>query len=170
MKFETKERLRNLIPYRVKDWWYKVRDFFVPRQRWLTKQIPNHWIDKDTLWELCILEGVKHYVEKDGGLGFDDDWRACFARSQCDPEYPEWQKEFDREVFFNYEMITTLLPELEEKLKIAQDKIPHREIGQPLEKSYEETYGEVDELEKKIGDLKTLVMTWAVKNREKIWT
>ena len=73
---------------------------------------------------------------KDGGLGFNDDWRKDFAKNQLDPTYPEWQKEFDREVFFNYEMITTILPELEEKLKVAWDKIPHREIGQPMEKTY----------------------------------
>ena len=173
MKFETKERLRNLIPWRLRYYWYDVRDFFAPRQRWLTKKIPNSWIDKDTLWELCILEGIKHYVEKDGDLGFDDDWRKNFAQSELDPTYPEWQKEFYREVFFNYEMITTILPELEAELEKAWKKVPHRaidDICKPLEGTYEENYGEVNKLEKKIADLKTTVMVWAVKNREKIWT
>ena len=35
---------------------------------------------------------------------------------------------------------------------------------------YEKIYGEVDQKEKEITNLKTEIMVWAVTNREKIWT
>jgi len=56
------------LPYYIEDTWWKIRNWFNPRQKWLTSKIPNHWIDKDTLWEICIIEGIKHYVEGENAL------------------------------------------------------------------------------------------------------
>jgi hypothetical protein len=159
----------GILLYKIKDAWYKIRDFFYPRQDWLFKKIPNHWIDKDTLWETCILEGIKHYVEEDGGLG----WEAGdYEKSQSDPDYPEWQKKLDKEVKENYDLITHTLPSLERDLEIAWSKVPHFDLssGFCTKDSYEKTYGEVDRIEKEISDLKTKIMIWAVTNRASLWT
>ncbi len=160
------------ISYEIKNLWYGIRNFFNPRQRWLTKQIPNSWVDKDWLWELCILEGIKHYVEKDDGLGDSEIWRCYYVRNQADPEYPQHQKDFDKEMYQMYDLITIRLPELEEQLEEAWSKVPKRDITKlPLPPiDYEATYGEVDRIEKEITDLKTKIMVWAITNREKIWT
>ena len=61
-----KDKMR--LPYYIEDTWWKIRNWFNPRQKWLTSKIPNHWIDKDTLWEICIIEGIKHYVEGENAL------------------------------------------------------------------------------------------------------
>jgi len=161
------------IPYSIRDKWYMFRDWFCPRQKWLIQKIPNHWIDKDTLWEICILEGIKHYVEQDSGLGWEE---GDYEKSQNDPEYPEWQKKFDKEVKENYELIVRKLPALEKELEEEWKKIPHFEfVNRDDERAvapntYEKTYGEVDRLDKEISDLKTKIMIWAVTNRESIWT
>jgi hypothetical protein len=142
---------------------------------WLWKKIPNYWIDKDTLWEICILEGIKHYVEKDGGLGFDYNWRESYRRNQSDPNYPGWQKKFDRDVFKNYTLITEYLVGLENNLKEAWNKIPEykflidEKYPQMSKEEYESKYGEINRLESEIENLKTKIMIWAVKNRKKIW-
>ena len=84
-----------MIPYKIRKYWDELRWWWNPRQKWLIKKIPNHWVDKDYLWEICILEGIKHYVEQDGGLDFNN-----YVSNQTDASYPEWQKKFDKEVKF----------------------------------------------------------------------
>ena len=154
------------VPYQIRNAWDEVRYFFNPRQRWLTKKIPNHWCDKDYLWELCILEGIKHHVEQDYGLHY-------YEESQKDATYPEQQKQFDKELHDIYDMVKNQLPLLESLLKSAWEIIPTPnldDLNKTTKKSYEETYGEVNSLEKQIAELKTKVMVWAVTNRESIWT
>ena len=154
-----------IIPYKIRNVWDEIRWWWNPRQKWLIKKIPNHWIDKDYLWEICILEGIKHYVEKDGGLDH-------YESSQNDPAYPEWQKTFDKELKNVYNEITMSLPSLEKQLEEAWKKIPvlfSWEI--PIKKiDYYKTYGEVDRIEKEMHDLKTEIMVWAVTQRDCIWT
>jgi hypothetical protein len=149
------------IPYNIRKMWDEIRWWWNPRQKWLIKKIPNHWIDKDYLWEICILEGIKHYVEKDGGLDH-------YESSQNDPSYPEWQKTFDKELKNVYNEITMSLPSLEKQLEDVWKKVPHFDFNEKVD--YNTVYGEVDRIEKKIADLKTDIMVWAVTNREKIWT
>lgn len=152
-------------------WW---RNFYYtqissrlrPRNKWLTKKIPRTWADKDTLWEICIIEGIKDYVEGEHALDY-------YQKSQVDPSYPDHQKEFDKEVLRAYEIVAITIPYLEKKLDIAWNNIPHRDfnnINLVTPKNYDETYGEVNKLEKQIKDLKTEVMIWAVNKRESIWT
>jgi hypothetical protein len=162
-------RISMLIPRCIRNGWDNLCYFLKPRQRWLTKQIPNHWVDKDRLWEICILEGIKHYVEKDAGLGYKP---GDYEFSQNDPTYPEHQAEFDGEVKSAYEDIIKTLPALEKQLEEAWAKIPHRDITKlPLPPiDYHAVYGETDRLEEDIANLKTRIMVWAVTNRDKIWT
>jgi hypothetical protein len=158
-----------MIPYKIRKYWDDICYWFKPRQKWLLKKIPNHWIDKDTLFELVILEGIKHYVEQDNGLGYEP---GDYEFSQNDPEFPESQKQFDREVKENYELITKKLPSLEKELEDAWKKVPSWNFEKPLEnkEQYETTYGEVDRIETEIDNLKTKIMLWAVEKRGFIWT
>jgi len=151
------------IPYNIRKMWDEIRWWWNPRQKWLIKKIPNHWIDKDYLWEICILEGIKHYVEQDGGLDFNN-----YISNQTDSNYPEWQKKFDKEVKTMYDYITVILPILEKELEDAWKKVPHFDFNEKVD--YNTVYGEVDLKEKEIANLKTEIMVWAVTNREKIWT
>lgn len=159
-----------------KSYWWK--DFFYnqissrlqPRQRWLTKQIPRTWTDKDWLFELVILESIKHHVEQDYGLGFEP---GDYEFSQNDPEYPEHQKQFDKEVKTNYDLITQKLPKLQKQLDAEWEKVPHfdlDEINSRAAGDYDKIYGKTDRLEKEIDAIRTDIMVWAVKNRGKLWS
>lgn len=168
--YPLRERIRYMLPIWVIKTYDNIRFWFNPRQKWLTKQIPNHWMDKDTLWEICILSGIVHYVEKDGGLGFNP---GDYENSQKNSDYPEHQKSFDREVKWAYDQIKITLPKLEYQLKEAWDKIPTTDpnnLNKNGGRSYDEIYGETDRLEKEIANLKTKIMVWAVEKREWIWT
>ena len=165
--YPLRHRIAYKIPYCIRELWWAIRDWFSPKQKWLTKQIPNHWIDKDTLWEICVLEGIKHYVEGEKALEY-------FDEGQNDPQYPDHQKKFDREVQWAYDEITIRLPHLErlmdeELLKIRKNRELDSHCPHKLS-DYEKVYGEHDRLEKEIEDCKTEVMVWAVKNRGSIWT
>jgi hypothetical protein len=52
-----------------------IREFFFPRQRWLTGKIPNHWCDKVELLPILIFESLIHYVEVEQGLD-SRDWNV----------------------------------------------------------------------------------------------
>lgn len=162
-----------MIPYKYKDIWWKIRDWFNPRQKWLTKKISNHWVDKDIIFEICILEGIKHFIEGEHALGEN---MCYFESSQSDPNFPEWQKKFNIELKEKYEEITIKLPKLETELELAWKKVPPFDFKKRSESIqinsnyYQETYGEIDRLEKEICDLKTKIMIWAVTERQSIWT
>jgi hypothetical protein len=171
LSYPLKDRISCMIPWRIRRVLDNIRYWFNPRQKWLIKKIPNHWMDKDGLWELCILEGIKHYVEQDYGLGWEPD---SFEKSQKDPEYPESQKQFDREVKAAYDRITVELPKLEKQLEEEWDTVPKFDINdfnsRKNQRSYTETYGDIDRLDAEIYKLKTEVMVWAIQRRDCIWS
>jgi hypothetical protein len=169
------------LKYRIYKWWsdlwYPVSRTLFPRQRWLTKKIPNTWVDKDWLWELCLIEGLKHYVEQDGGNGWfdvlDDDskWKDEFTGE----EYQAASRKFHREAKEHYDLVTKTLPALELQNKAAWDAIPPetfdlKNLNDPNRPPYHITYAEVDRTQKEIDDLKTKVMLWCINNRASIWT
>lgn len=170
------EDFKYAISRTLSDWWYPVSRVLFPRQRWLTKKIPNSWVDKDWLWELCLIEGLKHYVECDGGgewfpyLDDDSQWQDGGEDMK---EFHERWRIFHREVKRNYDIVTKTLPFFEKELEMEWKKIPTFDLDKlndPNKPPYEVIYGEVNRLEKLIDNLKTEVMLWCVNNRQKIWT
>lgn len=160
---DLRYELVRKLPWSWREKYYTVRDFFFPRQRWLTKAIPNGWCDKDRIIETVLFECVKHFVSEDG----EDALNIL-----CNDNPPD-QKRFIEELKAMYQFITVKLPELEKELEKAWDKVPHRslsDLNKSTKESYEQTYGEVNRLEKEIEELKTLICEWVVKNREAIWT
>jgi len=152
--------------YWWKDLWYtQISSRICPRQRWLTKKIPRTWIDKDYLIELVIFESIIHYVEKE----------KCFEVLNFEPDNdgPNGQYHFLKEVEAMYGFITLKLPQMEKELEDAWKRVPDfnlNDINSRKEGDYEKIYGEVNQIEKEIKDLKTLILEWSVREREKIWT
>jgi len=50
------------------DVWYSLCAWFNPRQKWLTKHIPNTWKDKPELIQDILFACLIHYVEEEKGL------------------------------------------------------------------------------------------------------
>ena len=157
--------------YWWKDFWYhQISSRINPRNKWLTKQIPRTWVDKDTILEISVIGSLKHYVEGEEALGKD---MCHFQSSQDDPTFPEWQKESDRQVKHYYELATQKLVALEKELAAEWDAIPTRtvyDLNKAPTQSYEEIYGKVNRLEQEVYDLQTEIMVWVVKNRNILWT
>ena len=148
--------------YQLKELYWNIKTFFFPHQKWLTKKIPNHWIDKVTLWEICILEGLKHYVEEEIGVEelFDKNrWKEWTDKEK---ELSKAQIQFEEELKVYYNYVNLDLPTLNNQLEDAWKRV-HKQ-------KYETKYGEIDRLENTISDLKTKVMLWCVLKREFIWT
>ena len=59
---------RAFSKYFWDDIWYKITAFFNPRQKWLTKHIPNTWKDKPELIQDILFACLIHYVEEEKGL------------------------------------------------------------------------------------------------------
>jgi len=147
-------------------WWndlyYKqISSRLNPRNKWLTKQIPRTWQDKDHILEICVLEALKHYVEGE----------KCFE--VLSTKGPPEQVKYLREVLENYEAVKYKLPALEKQLEEAWDAIPSRhinDINKSTKEDYDRTYGKIDALDEEIYNLKTKVMLWVVEYRNGLWT
>jgi hypothetical protein len=143
-------------------WYEQVSSRIRPCNKWLTKQIPRTWKDKDAILEICVLESLKHYCDVDG--------EDCFhvIDTEC-----ESQREFYGEVKRHYELTTQKLVALQKELKVAWDAVPVRtidDINKSTKEDYDRMYGNTDRLEKEIYDLQTEIMVWVVTNRSGLWT
>jgi hypothetical protein len=151
-----------------KQWWRRIWYEHIssrlrPRNKWLTKQIPRVWLDKDHLLEICILGALKHYCEESG--------EDCFNILCCDN--PPEQAEFMRELKHNYELATQKLVALQKELAAEWDAIPPvdwKDLNRGTKGDYDRKYGKIARLEQEIYDLQTEIMVWVVKHRNGLWT
>lgn len=160
----TNYKFRPFSHYWWSDVWYKqVSSRLRPRNKWLTKQIPRTWQDKDHILETCVLGALKHYCEVEG--------EDCFNVLCCDN--PPWQKEFMGKVKHYYELATQKLPALQKEMEHQWEILPHRgwqDINKERDPEYDRISDRIEELEKEIYDLQTEIMVWVVQNRNGLWT
>lgn len=163
--------------------WWAIRDFFQPKQKWLTKTIPNHWCDKVSLLKDIPFECLIHFVEKEDGLKMlayqlDDD--------QAGEERIQYFTEAHDDVKYAYEYIKNRRPALEKALDDAYP--PHVDFedmfGEPNEQGlytmktseelygapHEEVYANVRKIEKEIDDTDQKVLHLIIKHRRTLWT
>jgi hypothetical protein len=143
--FTLKVKLSNL--------WDKVRYFCNPRQKWLTKQIPNEWQDKVSLIKDVNFAMIVHFVEGE----------KCFEHTDY-ANSGEACVKFARELMECYLYIKTRRPMLD---KMYWDSFPKDD---EYTGDYYKDYAEVNRLEKEIEDNDTKWLTWIVTNRNFLWT
>lgn len=61
--------MKILHKYFWRDLYWQIRNYFWPQNKWLTKHIPNGWLDKDALLEDIIAATIIEFV--DGEKGFE---------------------------------------------------------------------------------------------------
>lgn len=142
-----------IIHYRIREFFNSIRYFFRPRQRWLTKVIPNHWCDKTELIYTIIETFIIHFVEGENALKVID-WN-----------YTPDQKKFAEELQQKYDLIKNYLPALQKELQNEWDKIPPIKSIKEIN-NRETDYSKINELEEKIDKIKTDICVWMVSNRE----
>ncbi len=133
--------------------WDNVRYFFNPRQKWLTKQIPNSWCDKVSLIKDVNFSMIVHFVEDE----------KCFENTDYEGS-SEGHVKFARELMECYLYIKTRRPMLD---KMYWDAFPKDD---EYTGDYQKDYGETNRLEKELEEQDTKWLTWIVTNRGFLWT
>jgi hypothetical protein len=170
-------------------WWdvrYRISAFFNPRQKWLTKTIPNTWCDKVTLIPHLLFTCLIHYVEKEEGLNDNYDYAEDLEKGYVSQQYVDSVLETDRELREVYNYIKTERPQLEEQHENsyptpnskAGDIFVENKDGSCTMRSCEELYGmpykeayaEVRRLEALIEEKDMWAMNTIVKHYQKMWT
>jgi len=128
----------------MKNIWSSIKEFFSPKQSWLIKKIPNHWMDKPELIQLVLFETLIDYVENEEGLKDQFDFSEDLRAGYIGQEYVDNVKAVDGELRRVYNYI--------------------KNERQALEESYD--YRVYDEMDKK--DMEA--MTTIVKYSGYLWT
>ena len=138
--------------YKLRERYWAIKRFFFPRQRWLTKQIPNDWCDKRTLIVDILYMMVVHYIDGEKALEniVLDDTTEHLAFQQGLLECYKWIK------FGRVELVAAIDKEL---TRASELKI----------RDYTEKYGELQKLETQLSELDTSYCNWIVDNREFLW-
>jgi hypothetical protein len=124
-----------------------------PRQKWLTKQIPNEWCDKVTLVRDVNFAMVVHFIEGE----------KCFEYTDYEGSGEKHAK-FARELLECYFYIKNRRPYLQTQ---HDNSYP---TDDNYTGDYHKDYAEVNRLEKEIEDQDTKWLTWIVTNRAFLWT
>lgn len=138
-------------PHKIKRFWYeKISATLNPRQKWLTKKIPNTWSDKVWLIPELNFEMVVHFV----------DGEDCFSSVVYDDTTDHIK--FAKGLKECYHYITATRPKLQ---KDYDDSFPEKPTG-----DFKKDYVENMKLEKLIEDTDTKWLVWIMKNRMGFWT
>jgi hypothetical protein len=155
--------------WEVKHRYYKIRDFFFPRQSWVMKGLEKNWVDKTELIPQLLFKCIIHFIEEEEALNFTD-WDNSFEGGQA----------FRLELIECYHWAKWGRKDKQEELNKAYPPAkPFREmfikqgdgnyVMKPSEKSYDELYGEVNKIEKELDETDEKWLTWIVQNRKYLW-
>lgn len=181
------DKLTNI--YWWKNQYYNLCAWINPRQKWLTKKIPNRFCDKVELIPLVLFEILVNFVEDEDGL--ESIWGNRYLNEEYSEDYRKIREPIRKELEEIYEYIKTDRARLEKELDESYPKainggdlFDHLEEddsnGKKMYKlksceeiygmSYEEAYCEVRRLEALIEERDTWAMTGIIKHRDYLWT
>ena len=165
---------------------YSISAYFNPRQKWLTKTIPNRWCDKTSLIPHLLFTCLVHYVEKEEGLHDEHDYSEDLKAGFVSQEYVDSVLTTDRELREVYNYIKTERPELNRQLDDAYPtpQQPHTEFFTKNEDghytmktceelygmSYKKAYSKVRSIEAKLEKKDAWAMKTIIKHYQKMWT
>jgi hypothetical protein len=178
-------------------WWreqfWKVRDYFNPRQKWLVKVIPKTYTDKVELVPLILFEILINFVEDEEGL--DSIWSVEHINDPyISEDYRAIREPIRKELDEVYEYIKTTRKVLQDTLGSSYPEAINGgdlfdrltpimgEDGKTIilyemksceeiyGKSYEEAYADVRRIEDLIEQKDAWAMETIVKHRNYLWT
>lgn len=154
----------------IKDKWQSVKDYFNPRQKWLTKVIPNHWCDKVELVPLLLFTVLTDFVENENGLSqLSINWET--ERAFVSQEYIDNVMTSYGELKETYDYIKVDRPILEKAFYDSFPEIDFSKSGTFATKEpFEIAYLENNRLEKELRDRDLKAMMTIVKHHELLWT
>lgn len=165
---------------------YSISAYFNPRQKWLTKTIPNRWCDKTSLIPHLLFTCLVHYVEEEKGLQDDYDYSEDLKAGFISQEYVNNVLTTDRELREVYNYIKTERPDLVEQhensyptpqqpnteffTKGEDGHYTLRSCEELYGMSYEEAYAETHRLEALLEEKDMWAMKTIIKHYQKMWT
>ena len=171
-------------------WWdlkYKIQAWFKPRQKWLTRTIPNTWCDKVALIPHLLFACLVHYVEEEKGLQDETDWSDDLEKGYVSQEYVDNVKATDSELRAVYNYIKVERPDLEKQhdnsyptrssaeindlfVEDADGNCTMRSCEDLYGMSYAEAYAETTRLEKLIEEKDMWALQTIIKHYQRLWT
>jgi hypothetical protein len=163
---------------KIFNWWFwsnawsDFKCIFNPRQRWLTKKIPNHWCDKVELIRIMLFECLVHYV----------DGEKCFENVAWDNEEdfkdsgPNWEKIFEEKketkakILKCYDYITKQRPQLDKDLYKAYPEFTNIDDMINNKNNYLERYAGVISIEAEMERLDNETLFTILELRQVLWT
>jgi len=163
---------------------YQISAWFNPRQKWLTKTIPNTWCDKVELIPHLLFACIINYVEDEKGLQDNVDWDADIAKGYVTQEYVDNRNQIYSELREVYNYVKTERPQLEDKhdnsypTSKEEDFFYETEDGKFIMRSCEDLYGmsfkeayaDTDRLQKLIEEKDMWAMNTIIKHHQYMWT
>jgi hypothetical protein len=95
------------------DVWYPLCAWFNPRQKWLTKLIPNQWMDKPELIKDILFACLVHYVEEEKGINSCEFYETDYKEGHISKEYLDHSIEVNTDLQNVYNYIKTERPKFE---------------------------------------------------------
>lgn len=144
-----------------------MRDFFFPRQKWLTRNVPPHWCDKVELIPIVLFEILIHFVEEEMD-NVSWDWQDEVDAGHTSQEHADRVKKAASELRSAYDYVKNMRSNLQKQLNDSYPPypLPDKLLGI----KYEDLYAETNFLEKMIESQDEWAMQIIIKNRQFLWT
>jgi hypothetical protein len=148
---------------------YPITSYFNPKQKWLTREIPNTWCDKVELVPRLLFACIINFVEKEDGLSqLDIDWKEELENGHVSQEYVDDVIKTYTELLNVYDYVKTERALLQ---KQHDESYPDYPLPPELEgKGYHEVYAETNRLEKLIEEKDQWAMHTIVTRVGYLWT
>ena len=116
--------------YFWKDLQYSIAAFFNPRQKWLTKHIPNTWMDKPELIKDVLFACLIHYVEEEQGLRDASFYEQDLKEGHISQEYYDHTTTVNNDLREVYVYLKEERKTLEDRetFENAQDMLAHWQL------------------------------------------
>lgn len=155
--------------------WNNICAWFNPRQRWLTKVIPNTWTDKTELIPRLLFTCLIDFVESEEGLSqLNMDWEDELAQGHVTQEYIDDINKCYGLLKEVYDYVKTERDVLEKQQNAAYPELPPNLFSKGYvntdHRSYGEMYGEVNRLEALIEQKDQWAMKAIVEQVGILWT
>lgn len=152
----------------VREFYHKVKNFFLPQQAWLVKGLYHNWCDKPELIQELLYRCIVNYVEEE----------KCFESIEWN--HGDTYKECAAFITDCYDWIKVRRPKLVDQIdKIISNSSNSAAFNEWVEKggeypqdkrSYDEIYPNLTNLENELRETDLKYLTGIVKWREYLWT
>lgn len=151
--------------------WDHVRCFFRPRQKWLTKQIPNTWCDKTELVPLVLFAILIDFVESEKGTNqLHVDWTEDLQKGYVTQEYVDSIRKIYAELEEAYHYAKTGRAALQEALDKSYPEVDIVGGKFSTQQPYEIAYAETNRLERELEEKDYWAMNIIIKHVGLLWT